>query len=72
MAQGVTIPEHLKKKPLEKPDQNKRKGWKTPYGFIDFTVPVSYERACSIMKDQQERFAKMFDAGPDNESKWLK
>lgn len=61
MAVGVTIPEHLKKKPPEKPDPNKRKGWPTPYGFIDFTIPVTYEHACEVMKEQSEQFAKIFE-----------
>lgn len=24
----------------------KQKGWATPHGFIDFTVPITYEEAC--------------------------
>lgn len=28
----------------------KRKGWATPYGFCDFTKPVTYEEACEEMK----------------------
>jgi len=27
-------------------DKHKRKGWATPYGFVDFSYPVSYEDAC--------------------------
>ena len=53
-------------------DTNKRKGWSTPYGFIDFTVPVSYEYACSVMKEQSERFANLFKVEGDNETRWLK
>lgn len=61
MAIGVEIPHHLKKKPIEKPDPNKRKGWSTPYGFADFTVPVTYEHACNFMREQSERFQKLFE-----------
>lgn len=56
MAIGVGIPEHLKKKPVEKADPNKRRGWRTPYGFIDFSKPVTYEEACEAMKEPYERF----------------
>lgn len=31
-------------------EASKRKGWVTPYGFADFTHPVSYEEACEKMK----------------------
>lgn len=30
----------------EKPEMQKRKGWITPYGFADFTEPVTYKQAC--------------------------
>lgn len=60
MAIGVGIPEHLKKKPVEKPDPNMRKGWATPYGFIDFTVPVSFEHACETMKKMQAKFTDFY------------
>lgn len=63
MAQAVNIPEHLKKRPLEKPDTNKRKGWATPYGFIDFIKPVTYEVALAEMEKLQEYAAKMFNKG---------
>lgn len=33
----------------------KSKGWATPYGFIDFREPVTYEEACSIMLDIARR-----------------
>lgn len=28
----------------------KRKGWATPYGFVDFKEPVTYEEACELSK----------------------
>jgi len=28
----------------------KSRGWRTPYGFIDFREPVTYEVACETMK----------------------
>lgn len=28
----------------------KRKGWATPYGFVDFKEPVSYEEALTVAK----------------------
>lgn len=61
MAQAVNIPEHLKKKPMEKPDPNKRKGWKTPYGFIDFKEPVSYEVALAEMEKLKEYTDKLWN-----------
>ena len=61
MAQGVTIPDHLKKKPLEKPDPNKRKGWRTPYGFIDFREPVTYEVALAEMEKAAKQFEHIWD-----------
>ena len=32
------------------------KGWRTPWGFIDFSVPVSYEKACEAAKNIQEKY----------------
>lgn len=32
-------------------DAPKRKGWVTPYGFIDFFEPVTFQEACDIMKE---------------------
>lgn len=34
----------------------KRKGWRTPYGFGDFTTPVTYQEACDLMKPIYENF----------------
>ena len=28
----------------------KQRGWATPYGFVDFAEPVTYEQACEEMK----------------------
>lgn len=28
----------------------KRKGWATPYGFVDMKEPVTYEEACEASK----------------------
>ena len=61
MAQAVNIPEHLKKKPLEKPDPNKSKGWRTPYGFIHFKEPVSYEVALAEMEKLKEYTDKLWN-----------
>ena len=37
----------------------KRKGWATPYGFGDWTSPITYEQACKEMKKMSaEMFAK--------------
>lgn len=60
MAIGATIPEHLKKKPIEKPEPNKRKGWRTPYGFIDFKEPVSYEVALSEIEKATKQFEHLW------------
>lgn len=32
------------------------KGWRTPYGFSDYTEPVTYEQACADMKAMSEKF----------------
>lgn len=32
----------------------KQKGWATPYGFVDFSEPVSYEEACASAKSLQD------------------
>ena len=45
---------------LEHPDwieeSKKRKGWVTPYGFADYSRPVTYEQACADMKAAAEAF----------------
>lgn len=56
MAIAAGIPEHLKKKKVEPETGLKRKGWRTPYGFGDFTVPVTYEEACAEMEGIYQRF----------------
>jgi len=40
------------------------KGWRTPYGFVDFREPVTYEQACRFMKTQMEELEAM-KAGRD-------
>ena len=32
----------------------RRKGWATPYGFGDWTHPITYEEACEQMKAMAE------------------
>lgn len=32
------------------PKNIKRKGWATPYGFGDWTHPITYDEACEQMK----------------------
>ncbi len=34
----------------------KRKGWATPYGFVDFKEPVTYEEALSTSQAMHEMF----------------
>jgi len=34
----------------------KAKGWCTPYGFVDFSHPVSYEDACNQAKELSAKF----------------
>lgn len=41
------------------------KGWRTPYGFADFTEPVTYEEACAAMKGMAEKFFNQ----PEKETK---
>ncbi len=36
----------------------KAKGWRTPYGFIDFFQPVTYEHACKEAKELRDNFNK--------------
>lgn len=40
----------------------KRKGWATPYGFGDFTHPVTYQEACEQIKVINERVNKKWNA----------
>lgn len=37
-------------------NHNKRKGWATPFGFGDFTDPVTYDEACELMKKMTASF----------------
>lgn len=62
MAIAVGIPEHLKKRPVEAETTVKRKGWRTPYGFIDFTKPVTYEEACAAMEGPYKQFQERIAA----------
>jgi hypothetical protein len=34
---------------------DRRRGWATPHGFVDFSKPVSYDEACTLMKELSER-----------------
>ena len=36
----------------------KSRGWATPYGFVDFRTPVTYEEACETAKKIQESLPK--------------
>lgn len=38
--------------------QIKRKGWATPYGFVDFQYPITHQEACDFMKKQSEKLWK--------------
>lgn len=38
----------------------RRRGWATPYGFVDFTEPQTYEYAHSFMQRHSAGFAKLF------------
>lgn len=48
------LAKHCPHCPVDRPvmpaKDEKRKGWATPYGFGDFTDPVTYEEACEQMK----------------------
>ena len=35
--------------------ENLAKGWQTPCGFIDFSVPVTYAEACKMMNEIREK-----------------
>lgn len=37
-------------------ERHKRKGWATPYGFADFTYPVTYEEAYKVMAEASQQF----------------
>lgn len=39
-------------------DEPKAKGWRTPFGFGDFTEPVTYAEACEGMKELSKKFFK--------------
>lgn len=45
--------------------EQKLKGWATPYGFVDFKEPVTYEEALLVSKAMNEMFA----ARKSNDSK---
>jgi hypothetical protein len=34
----------------------KSRGWRTPYGFGDWTIPITYDEACKQMKEMTEKF----------------
>lgn len=40
------------------PKNVKRKGWATPYGFGDWTHPITYDEACEQMKAIADALAK--------------
>lgn len=42
----------------------KSRGWRTPWGFIDFAYPVTYEYACKEHKEAFLEFEAMM-AGKD-------
>ncbi|PZQ48862.1 MAG: hypothetical protein DI551_00595 [Micavibrio aeruginosavorus] len=59
MAIAVAVPDRMKKKFEPKPiDASMRRGWSTPYGFVDFTTPVSYEEAVRVAKIVADRTQK--------------
>lgn len=33
----------------------RQRGWSTPYGFCDFSKPVTYEEACELMKQMTDK-----------------
>lgn len=54
------LDKHLAQYPKEVTIQSdKRKGWVTPHGFMDFSHPVTCEEACKMA----EQFAKEFHNG---------
>lgn len=59
MAIAVTLKEGRKpkKQPEKKVKQVKRKGWSTPYGFVDFGEPVTYIEALNSAKEMHEFFS---------------
>lgn len=38
------------------PKNTKKKGWATPYGFVDFGEPVTYEQACATAMKLSDAF----------------
>lgn len=48
----------------DNPQNMKRKGWATPYGFGDFKEPVTYDEACESMQAIHEMFAASRKAEP--------
>jgi hypothetical protein len=46
------------KPPEKQTGEPKSKGWRTPYGFGDFTTPITYQEACDLMKPIYENFMK--------------
>lgn len=50
--------------PVARDPNEKRKGWATPYGFGDWSIPITYAEACERMKAMQAEAAKLFAAVP--------
>lgn len=44
----------------------RRKGWATPYGFGDWTYPITYEEACEQMKKFSEEMQHKFEERKSN------
>ena len=64
------IKRHLEVMHKEQPTgDRKQKGWATPYGFVDFKEPVTYEEAVSTSKIMNEMFKAHKAAKKSGESK---
>lgn len=55
---GIWSHKNMKAPPPKSDGIPRSKGWRTPYGFGDFTTPVTYDEACEIMKPIYENFLK--------------
>lgn len=53
----MSIYSHHDTPKMQKPkDGDRRKGWATPYGYVDFKEPVTYSEALEVSKTVNEAF----------------
>ncbi len=51
-----SLKRHIEEAHPKHADEPRQKGWKTPYGFIDFDRPATYAEACKAMREATAKF----------------